>query len=41
MTWKDITIHVVALRIDPDNAALNEGLASIRSGRANRAQLIG
>ncbi len=40
VTWKDITIHVVALRIDPDNAALNEGLASIRSGRSNRARLM-
>ena len=40
VTWKDITIHVVALRIDPDNVALIDGLTSIRSGRASRARLM-
>jgi len=40
VTWKDITIHVVALRIDPDNAGLIKGLASIRGGRSARARLM-
>jgi len=40
VTWKDITIHVVALRIDPDNATLVQGLASIRGGRGERARLM-
>ena len=39
-TWKDITIHVVALRIDPDNATLIDGLAAIRGGRGDRARLM-
>jgi predicted metal-dependent phosphoesterase TrpH len=29
VTWRDNTIHVIALRIDPDNAILLEGLAAI------------
>lgn len=37
-TWQDITIHVLGLRIDPDNATLTEGLAAIRSGRDQRAR---
>jgi len=40
VTWKDITIHIVALRIDPDNTTLTDGLASIRGGRAARARLM-
>ena len=41
VSWGDHTLHVVALRIDPDNAALNEGLEAIRVGRASRARRIG
>ena len=40
VTWRDNTIHVIALRIDPDNATLLEGLASIRGGRGERARLM-
>jgi 3',5'-nucleoside bisphosphate phosphatase len=41
VSWDDLTIHVVALRIDPANAVLEAGLAAIRSGRTLRAQRIG
>jgi predicted metal-dependent phosphoesterase TrpH len=40
VTWEDQTIHVVALRIDPDNATLLAGLEQVRSGRDARAQRI-
>jgi 3',5'-nucleoside bisphosphate phosphatase len=38
VTWRGSTIHVVGLRIDPDNETLAAGLASVRSGRLERAQ---
>jgi predicted metal-dependent phosphoesterase TrpH len=38
VTWHDITVHVIALRIDPANAVLVDGLASIRNGRSQRAR---
>lgn len=41
VTWQGETLHVVALRIDPRNAALTEGLAVIRAGRDARARKIG
>jgi predicted metal-dependent phosphoesterase TrpH len=41
VSWEDLTVHVVGLRIDPDHAALNAGLASIREGRATRARRMG
>jgi predicted metal-dependent phosphoesterase TrpH len=41
VTWQDETIHVVALGVDPSNAALAEGLAGIRCGRDARARRIG
>jgi 3',5'-nucleoside bisphosphate phosphatase len=40
VTWEGHTIHVVALRIDPSNAALQTGLAGVRSGRDGRARRI-
>jgi len=40
VTWEGHTLHVVALRIDPENKTLAEGLAAIRAGRDNRAQKI-
>ena len=40
VSWNDVTIHVVALRIDPTNAQLVAGLAAIRSGRETRGQRI-
>lgn len=38
VTWRGSTIHVVGLRIDPDNETLAAGLASVRDGRLERAQ---
>jgi predicted metal-dependent phosphoesterase TrpH len=38
VSWRDLTLHIVALGIDPANAELEKGLASIRSGRQNRAR---
>ena len=35
------TVHVVGLGIDPDDRALQQGLADTRSGRARRAQAMG
>jgi len=40
VSWGKITIHVVALGIDPQNQTLTEGLATIRSGRSARARRI-
>jgi predicted metal-dependent phosphoesterase TrpH len=41
VSWESHTIHVVALRIDAANAALDAGLAGIRSGRDARARRMG
>lgn len=41
VSWGDITVHVVALGIDPECATLLAGLARIREGRASRAKRIG
>jgi predicted metal-dependent phosphoesterase TrpH len=41
VTWQGDTVHVVGLGIDPNNADLTEGLASVRSGRDVRARRIG
>jgi predicted metal-dependent phosphoesterase TrpH len=40
ITWEDTTVHVVGLGIDPDDAALAEGLRKVRGGRAERAVRI-
>jgi predicted metal-dependent phosphoesterase TrpH len=40
-SFEDLTIHVVGLRIDPDNPALAAGLHKIRTGRDTRAKRIG
>ena len=40
VTWERHTLHVVAVRIDPKNEGLREGLAAIRVGRDARAQKI-
>lgn len=40
VSWEDVTLHVVGLRIDPDSAALAEGLRTIREGRDTRARRI-
>jgi len=39
-TWEGITIHIVALGIDPANATLADSLAAIRVGRSARARRI-
>ena len=38
VTWNKQTIHIVGLNIDPANPVLQEGLESIRLGRAERAK---
>lgn len=40
VTWRGHTIHVVGLDIDPENAALQAGLAATRGGRQFRADRI-
>ena len=40
VSWHDVTLHVVALGIDPHCSELLEGLAAIRSGRDQRARLM-
>jgi predicted metal-dependent phosphoesterase TrpH len=37
VSWHDQTLHIVGLRIDPENAQLVAGLAQVRSGRSSRA----
>jgi predicted metal-dependent phosphoesterase TrpH len=41
VTWRDATLHVLGLRIEPSCAALRDGLERIRAGRADRARRIG
>jgi hypothetical protein len=41
VNWQDLTVHVVALNVDPEDSALVGGLESIRSGRTGRARRIG
>jgi predicted metal-dependent phosphoesterase TrpH len=41
VTWQRQTIHIVALNIDPKNAALQAGLAGLRAWRNARAEEIG
>lgn len=38
VTWKNRTLHVVGLNIDPENAALRTGLAAVRVSRMERAR---
>lgn len=38
VTWKKRTLHIVGLNIDPEDAALNNGLAEVRRSRLERAQ---
>jgi len=40
VSWNDVTLHIVALGIDPDCAALQDGLRTIRQGRDDRARRI-
>ncbi|QGZ61261.1 PHP domain-containing protein [Paraburkholderia acidisoli] len=41
VTWASRTVHIVGLNVDPDCAALADGLARTRNGRAARAEAIG
>jgi len=41
VTWKKRTLHIVGLNVDPDNTALQAGLAAVRSGRLERARQMG
>ena len=40
VSWRSHTLHIVGLHIDPDNAALQAGLYSVREGRGARARLM-
>lgn len=40
VSWNDVTLHVIALGIDPECRELQEGLAAIRTGRDQRARRI-
>lgn len=37
VTWRSHTLHIVGLRVDPQNPALQRGLDAIRGGRIERA----
>lgn len=41
VTWQGGTVHIVGLRVDPANAVLREGLATLREFRDWRAEEIG
>lgn len=41
ITWRDTTVHIVALGVDPRDPALAKGLESVREGRDARARRIG
>jgi predicted metal-dependent phosphoesterase TrpH len=41
VSFESLTIHIIGLRVDPDNATLCAGLAQVRSGRDERARRIG
>ena len=41
VSWRDITLHVLALGVDSSSTKLGDGLAAIRNGRSTRARRIG
>ena len=41
VTWKKRTIHIVGLKIDPNNVALNSALNQVYADRDLRAQQMG
>ena len=41
VSWRDVTLHVLGLGIDPRCPVLVDGLAAIREGRSRRAERIG
>jgi predicted metal-dependent phosphoesterase TrpH len=40
VTWKKRTLHIVGLKVDPNNAALKEVLATVKQSRLERAKLM-
>lgn len=40
VSWRDVTLHVLAFGIDPAHDDLQQGLAAIRDGRSGRARRI-
>lgn len=40
VTWRGSTVHIVGLRIDPDDANLAASLAKVRGGRLERARAM-
>ncbi len=40
VSWRETTIHIIGLRIDPSHPALFAGLAALRAGRDGRAERI-
>ena len=38
ITWRNSTVHIVGLRVDPDVAILSDGLHGNRAGRTLRAE---
>lgn len=40
VTWRNYTVHIVGLRIDPECTLLAEGLRSVRGNRGERARLM-
>ena len=40
VSWGATTLHIVGLGVDPESAALRDGLGHVRSGRTRRAQEI-
>lgn len=38
ISWREVTIHILGLHIDPDNAVLRQGLETTRVGRTQRAK---
>jgi predicted metal-dependent phosphoesterase TrpH len=41
VTWRELTLHVLGLGVEPSCARLRDGLAGIRAGRTERALRIG
>ena len=41
VSWNDLTLHIVGLRIDPACPALLIGMEAVRSGRKRRGRMIG
>lgn len=40
VSWREETLHIVGLNFDPTHAEINDGLRTVRAGRAERAARI-